>query len=176
MENILARALTEALTPLYSEELRDSYDTGYKFSPEFENRMRELIRRTERPLWLRPGVIAAAACAVIGISSAILVPALMNNRIDTQPPADTSVSSVSAVTAEPPETDITVTTPDITVTAPDITVTTPTEKSVTTPDTSDTTADISSGTDTVSDPAPDSAASSDETAPASTPEQSAVLM
>ena len=35
-ENILAKALDEVLTPRYSDELRDSYDTGYAVTAEFE--------------------------------------------------------------------------------------------------------------------------------------------
>lgn len=164
MENILKKALSEALTPLYSEELRGAYDTGYKFSPEFEKRMRELIRGTSRPLWLRPGVIAAAACAVIGIGSAILIPALMNSRIDVQPPADTSVT---ADTAEPV---ITVPTPG--TTAP---VSSETSKD-TTPGSSDTTPDVDDDASIVTDTSTDPVTSTSETTTDTTPEPSSALI
>ena len=44
MEKILTKALDEVLTPRYSDELRDSYDTGYVFGAAFEEKMRDLIR------------------------------------------------------------------------------------------------------------------------------------
>lgn len=84
MENILTKALGDALTPLYSDELRDSYYDGYAFSPGFEDEMRKLVRNTDRPAVIRyTRFIAAAACAVIAIGSAVLIPGLMENRIVT---------------------------------------------------------------------------------------------
>ncbi|MCR4780849.1 MAG: hypothetical protein K5876_07115 [Ruminiclostridium sp.] len=144
MENILKKALSEALTPLYSEELRDAYDTGYKFSPEFEDRMNGLIRKSRRPLWLRPGYLAAAACAVIAIGSAILIPALMNNRVDTRPPADTSAT---VGTTELPEPDVTVTTPG--TTAPASSETAKDQVSGTTSGSSEATPDADNGSEEI---------------------------
>jgi len=112
MEKILNKALSEVLTPLYSEQLRDAFDTGYKFSPEFENKMRELIRKTDRPVTKYIGYMAAAACAVIGIGSAIIIPTLMNVNIDTQQPENTSVS-VEATVPKPLDTSSSTTTPTI---------------------------------------------------------------
>lgn len=95
MENILAKALDEVLTPRYSDELRDSYDTGYAVTAEFELKMRELIRKTDKlPIkWHR--YAAAAAAAVIAIGSAVFVPMLLNNRVEVSLPE----SSVSETTA-----------------------------------------------------------------------------
>ena len=86
MENILAKALDEVLTPRYSDELRDSYDTGYAVTAEFELKMRELIRKTDKlPIkWHR--YAAAAAAAVIAIGSAVFVPMLLNNRVEVSLP------------------------------------------------------------------------------------------
>ena len=103
MENILNKALSEVLTPLYSEELRDAFDTGYKFTPEFDNNMRELIRKTDRPVTRYIGYMAAAAVAVIAIGSAIIVPSIMNSEVDVKQPEDTT-ASVSASTTVPPVT------------------------------------------------------------------------
>lgn len=99
MENILNKALSEVLTPLYSEELRDAFDTGYKFTPEFENTMRELIRKTDRPVTRYIGYMAAAAVAVIAIGSAIIVPSIINSGIEVKPPEDTAESVTTSVTA-----------------------------------------------------------------------------
>ena len=97
MENILTKTLGEVLTPRYSEELRDSFDTGYIPSAEFENNMRELIRKTDRPAIFRyTKYLAAAACAVIAIGAAIIVPMLMNNRIEVEP-VNTSATEQSGV-------------------------------------------------------------------------------
>ena len=69
MENILKKALKEVLTPRYSEELRNAYDTGYKPTDEFENGMHELIRKTDRPPIYRYTRYIAAAAAVVGGSN-----------------------------------------------------------------------------------------------------------
>lgn len=104
MENILAKALDEVLTPRYSDELRDSYDTGYAVTAEFELKMRELIRKTDKlPIkWHR--YAAAAAAAVIAIGSAVFVPMLLNNRVEVSPnvPEETT-TAVTAVSGTLPE-------------------------------------------------------------------------
>ena len=110
METILTKALGEVLTPRWSEELRDAYDTGYKPSEQFETRMRELIRRTDRPApqryvrWL-----TAAAAVFIAVGAAVLVPVLMNNRIDTAPEqtSETIPPVVAVTTASGTDTSLT---------------------------------------------------------------------
>lgn len=116
MENTLKKALSEVLTPQYAEELRDSYDKGYIFSEIFETRMNELIRCTDRPpIYRYRGWIAAAACAVLAVGSAVMIPMLTNNDIKTvdteestasltEPvPADSSIKEVSVSESETSE-------------------------------------------------------------------------
>ena len=102
MENILIKALKEVLTPKYSEELRDSYDAGYVTTAEFDGKMRELIRKTDRPPIFRyTRYIAAAAGIMLAIGAAVLVPILMNNNIgtvDKPEPENTSDTSLPAIT------------------------------------------------------------------------------
>ncbi len=140
MENILNKALSEVLTPRYSEELRDAFDTGYKFSPEFENKMRELIRKTDRPVTKYIGYMAAAACAVIAIGCAMIVPAIMNSNIDTKP-AENTVSGETTTISEPPETSGT----EPSATETSITEKSVTETSVTTSQTTSDTPDLNIG-------------------------------
>ena len=100
MENILKKALREVLTPRYSEELRNAYDTGYKPTEKFENEMRELVRRTDRPPIYRYTryIAAAAAVVVIAVGAAVLAPVLMNRDIGIVGPEVTSETSVPPVT------------------------------------------------------------------------------
>ncbi|MBQ3842290.1 MAG: hypothetical protein II820_06345 [Ruminiclostridium sp.] len=99
MENILKKALDEVLTPRYSDELRDSYDTGYAVTAGFEEKMRELIRRTDKPPVKWQKYAAAAAAAVILISSIVLVPIIMNNRVDVSPPTVPEDTTAEVTTA-----------------------------------------------------------------------------
>ena len=100
MENILIKALKEVLTPRYSEELRDAYDTGYKPTDEFENGMRELIRKTDRPPIYRYTryIAAAAAVVIVAVGAAVLIPVLTNRDIGTTEPEVTTVSTLPSVT------------------------------------------------------------------------------
>lgn len=113
MENILKKALGEVLTPKYSEELRDSFDTGYAPSQEFESGMRELIRKTDRPAVFRyTRYFAAAAAVALAIGAAVLVPVLVNSgRIAVSEPEDTTdavtelaspTSDITVSVTEPP--------------------------------------------------------------------------
>lgn len=106
MENILNKALSEVLTPLYSEELRDAFDTGYRFSPQFENEMRELIRKTDRKASRYIGYLAVAACAAIAIGSAVIIPSILNSNIGTQEPGDTTTSAVPAISERDSSADV----------------------------------------------------------------------
>lgn len=99
MENILKKALDEVLTPRYSDEMRDSYDTGYAVTAGFEEKMRELIRRTDKPPVKWQKYAAAAAAAVILISSIVLVPIIMNNRVDVSPPTVPEDTTAEVTTA-----------------------------------------------------------------------------
>ena len=132
MENILTKALDEVLTPRYSDELRDSYDTGYAVTAGFEEKMRELIRKTDRPPIKWGRYAAAAAAAVVAIGSAVLVPILMNSRVEVSPPESSVSETTSAVISEE-EISTEITDDDAAVTS---------ETSAVTPVTSDT--DISS--------------------------------
>ncbi len=110
MENILKKALGEVLTEKYSDELRDAYDTGYKFPEEFEERMNELVRRTDRPpIYRYRGWIAAAACVVLAVGSAVLIPALTDNSIKTDSSAESSVTETEPVPAETSVTSVSLT-------------------------------------------------------------------
>ncbi|MBQ9382695.1 MAG: hypothetical protein IJT87_00510 [Ruminiclostridium sp.] len=129
MENILNKALSEVLTPRWSEELRDAYDTGYKFSDEFELKMRELIRKTDRPKTRYIGYLAAAACAVIAIGSAVIIPAVMRSPVEVAEPEQTTVTVTENTTAASQTTVTTTSASESSVTtaestAPDITETT----------------------------------------------------
>lgn len=132
MEKILTKALDEVLTPRYSDELRDSYDTGYVFGAAFEEKMRELIRKTDRPPLKWKSYAMAAAAAVIAIAGAVIVPVIMNNRVEVSPP-ESSVSQTTAAVVSEEEIITEITVDDAGITS---------ETSAVTPETSDT--DISS--------------------------------
>ena len=132
MEKILTKALDEVLTPRYSDELRDSYDTGYVFGAAFEEKMRELIRKTDRPPIKWKSYAMAAAAAVIAIVGAVIVPVIMNNRVEVSPP-ESSVSETTVAVISEEEISTEITDDDAAVTS---------ETSAVTPVTSDT--DISS--------------------------------
>ena len=111
MENILKKALGEVLTQTYSEELRDSYDTGYKFSDEFEEKMNGLVRSTTRPpIYRYRGWLAAAACAVLAVGSAVLIPTLVNNKVVVAVPEESNSTTEpvpsESVTDEKPDKDL----------------------------------------------------------------------
>lgn len=96
MENILIKALKEVLTPLYSEELRDAYDTGYTPTADFENEMRALAAKTDRSGISRyTRCIMAAAAVIIAVGVAVIVPSILNNRVEVMSPDVTSSGSES---------------------------------------------------------------------------------
>ena len=106
MEKILTKALSEALTSVYSEELANAGETSYKFSSEFELRMRELICKTDRPISRYTGWIAAAACAVIAIGCAVLMPLLTDRDILAEQPVISITQQDVAVDSIPEEPEI----------------------------------------------------------------------
>lgn len=104
MHEILKRALDEALTGAYAAELPGGAEETV-FSEDFEREMRGLIRRTDRPIQKYIPILTAAACAVIAIGCAVLLPRLLSERVPVEPNEDGTVTSVSSapVIEEPVE-------------------------------------------------------------------------
>ena len=109
MENILTKALDEALTERYAQELGLMPETGYGFSDVFKSDMKRLIRKTDRPVTAFTPYIAAAACGFIAIGAALLIPLSGNGSIntsgsdtDTGTPDIVSETSETTVTEETP--------------------------------------------------------------------------
>lgn len=96
MEKILKKALDEALTERYSAELNSAPEVNHAFSGDFERKMKVLIRRTDKPLLYYSKYIAAAACAVVAIGCAVLLPALTGNRIEVNSPTDMAAAETAA--------------------------------------------------------------------------------
>ena len=104
MENILNKALREVLTPRYSEELRDAFDAGYTPTAAFEKEMQALVRKTDRPPIFRyTKYLAAAAAVLIAVGAAVIVPVIMNSRIDVTP-SNTSSTEPPIVTVDTSDT------------------------------------------------------------------------
>lgn len=92
MHDIIKKALDEALTEKYYAELMGCEDTDYAFSGGFLSEMKALIRRTDNKLLYYSRYIAAAACAVVAIGCAVLLPVLTGDRVEvTDPSVTTSV-------------------------------------------------------------------------------------
>lgn len=116
MYEILKRALDEALTAAYAGELPVGAEE-VTFSEGFEREMRGLIRKTDRPIQKYIPILTAAACAVIAIGCAVLLPRLLSNPIPVEPnetgtatvtspaPIDEPVESTSAAETDPDEPD-----------------------------------------------------------------------
>ena len=96
MENILRKALDEALTERYAGELNSAPEVNHGFSGDFERKMKALIRRVDKPFFYYSKYIAAAACAVIAIGCAVLLPTLMNGKIEVNAPADAAAAETTA--------------------------------------------------------------------------------
>lgn len=96
MHDILKKALDEALTEQYSEQLTGCEDTEYSFSADFNARMRALIIKTDRKLIYFTKYIAAAACACVAIGCAVLLPKLIGG----EPEAVISETTAAAVLDE----------------------------------------------------------------------------
>ena len=96
MENILKKALDEALTERYSGELNSAPEVNHGFSGDFERKMKTLIRRVDKPFFYYSKYIAAAACAVIAIGCAVLLPTLMNGKIEVNSPTDMAAAETTA--------------------------------------------------------------------------------
>lgn len=96
MENILKKALDEALTERYSGELNSAPEVNHALSGDFERKMKGLIRRIDKPFSYYSKYIAAAACAVIAIGCAVLLPTLMNGKIEVNSPTDMAAAETTA--------------------------------------------------------------------------------
>ncbi len=115
---IIKKALNEALTQKYYDELMDCEDEEHIFSVGFTADMKRLIRKTDDKLLYYSKYAAIAACACIAIGCAVLLPNLINSGIRTEPPVTTT-----PVVESDPETGTTTTEattlPIIITTAPD---------------------------------------------------------
>lgn len=102
MHDIIKKALDEALTEKYHAELMGCADTDYNFSVGFVSDMKALIRKTDNKLIYYSKYIAAAACAVVAIGCAVLLPNLMDSGIDVKPPV-TDTTTATSITEDTPE-------------------------------------------------------------------------
>ncbi len=91
MYEILKRALDEALTQQYAAELSGAPEESHVFSPAFEKEIRLLIRKTDRSPMKVVRIFSAAACAVLVVGCALLLPRLGQNAVPTE--SEDAVSS-----------------------------------------------------------------------------------
>lgn len=96
MHEILKRALDEALTAAYAEAIPVGAEDA-AFSEGFEREMRGLIRRTDRPIQKYIPILTAAACAVIAIGCAVLLPRLLSHSVPVEPDEDSTTTVTSSV-------------------------------------------------------------------------------
>lgn len=109
MHDIIKKALDEALTEKYYAELMESAETGHTFSVGFIGDMKALIRKTDNKLIYYSKYIAVAACAVVAIGCAVLLPNLIEGDIEVEPPVTGTSASVTSVTTDNAITDSSVT-------------------------------------------------------------------
>lgn len=88
---IIKKALNEALTQKYYDELMSCEDEEHIFGTGFTADMKRLIRKTDDKLLYYSKYVAIAACACIAIGCAVLLPDLMNSGIRIEPPVTTPV-------------------------------------------------------------------------------------
>lgn len=108
-ETILKKALHEAMTEKYSEELINMKAPDYEFSESFNIKMRNLIRKTDNPFYRYSKYLTLAACGVIAVGCAVMITALNSNKInvDEKPGstmAETTEAVISTVPTEAPVT------------------------------------------------------------------------
>ncbi|MBR4097205.1 MAG: hypothetical protein IKK42_07895 [Oscillospiraceae bacterium] len=113
---IIKKALNEALTQKYYDELMSGDDEEHIFSVGFTADMKRLIRKTDDKLLYYSKYVAIAACACIAVGCAVLLPNLINSGIRTEPVITTAVTEI----ATPPDE----TTLPIIITTPEDTTTT----------------------------------------------------
>lgn len=80
---ILKKALSEALTDKYSGELNSAPAVTEEPSPEFTNDMNNLVRKTDRPFFQYAKYTLIAACACLIVGAAIIVPSFHINNMLT---------------------------------------------------------------------------------------------
>ena len=118
---IIKKALNEALTQKYYDELMNCEDEEHIFGTGFTADMKRLIRKTDDKLLYYSKYAAIAACACIAIGCAVLLPNLMNSGIRTEPTVTTTPAVESAPDTGTSTSDTTlpiiVTTPEDTTTA-----------------------------------------------------------
>ncbi len=107
-ETILKKALHEVMTEKYSEELINAEAPHHEFSESFNIKMRNLIRKTDNPFYRYSKYLTLAACAVIAVGCAVLIPALNANKINTgdlpnEQIAETTEAIISTVPTEASE-------------------------------------------------------------------------
>lgn len=107
-ETILKKALHEVMTEKYSEELINMKAPDHEFSESFNIKMRNLIRKTDNPFYRYSKYLTLAACAVIAVGCAVLIPALNANKINTgnspnEQIAETTEAIISTVPTEASE-------------------------------------------------------------------------
>lgn len=127
---IIKKALNDALTRKYYDELMKTEDEEHIFGVGFTADMKRLIRKTDDKLLYYSKYAAIAACACIAIGCAVLLPNLINSGIRTEPPVTTTPvveSDPESGTTTPEDTSL----PIIITTAPDET-TLDTDSAVTT--------------------------------------------
>ena len=110
-ETILKKALEEAMTEKYSEELINMKTPEHEFSSEFEVKMKNLVRKTDNPFFRYSKYLSLAACAVIAVGCAVLIPALNSKRITTAVPPDSMETAateavISTAATEAPVIDV----------------------------------------------------------------------
>lgn len=98
-ENILKKALDEAMTERYSSELKNMTEPVHTYSEGFGIKMRNLIRKTDNPFLKYTKYLAIAACAVLAIGCTFLIPVLARNDIHTEAtkPSDQGIASDSII-------------------------------------------------------------------------------
>ncbi len=117
---IIKKALNEALTQKYYDELMGCDDEEHIFGTGFTADMKRLIRKTDDKLLYYSKYVAIAACACIAIGCAVLLPNLMNSGIRIEPPVTTPVvesAPDTGTTTSDTTLPIIITTPEDTTTA-----------------------------------------------------------
>lgn len=125
MNTIIRKALDEALTAQYNEELTSCDDEDYSFSVGFLKDMNDLIRKTDRKLIYYSKYIAVVACAVVAIGCAVLLPNLLRSdiKVDTTG-TETAGTTITEITSDTtPESTTVPTIGDFTTTLPTETIT-----------------------------------------------------
>ncbi len=101
MDNtIIKKALNEALTQQYYDELMKCGDEEHTFSVGFTADMKRLIRKTDDKILYYSKYVAIAACACIAIGCAVLLPNLINSGIRTETSETTTVTETATAPDE----------------------------------------------------------------------------